>query len=208
MLGFCLPRWLPLILIAALLGAPSRLGALTVSLTSQDIERALRLGRSAERERALFHTRYVLRLQDSIVQQFEIITEFRRYVLKTEDRWRFGDWMFSQGVRAAQEALRPWQGRVSVIAQLRFDPQNTYVAAPPFVLFVGGRPEVAPVEGHLTPQWSLSSPARNRESAYLVGATIQIDFEATTLGQAERPVSIILDGKELARATIDFAALE
>jgi hypothetical protein len=191
-----------------LLGAPSPLGALAVSLTSQDIERALKLGRSSERERALFHTRYILPLQSSVVQQFGVITEFRRYVLKAEERGRLGDWMFSQGVRAAQEALRPWQGRVSVIAQLQFDPQNTYVSVPPFVLFVGGRPEVTPVEGRIAPLWSLSSPARNRQSTYLVGATIQVDFDATALGQTDRPVSVILDGREVARVTIDFAALE
>jgi hypothetical protein len=197
-----------LALIAALIAAPSDLGALTVSLTNQDIERALKLGLSSERERALFHAPYVLPLQNSVVRQIEVITEFRRYVLKTEERRRLGDWMFSQGVRAAQEALRPWQRRVSVFAQLQFDPQNTYISVPPFVLLVGGTPEVAPVEGHLTPAWSQPFQTRNRQSTYLVGATIQIDFEAAALGQTKRPVSVILDGRELARVTIDFATVE
>ena len=206
--GARVPRWLSLGLIAVWLVAPNWLGALAVSLTNQDIERALKLGRSSERERALFHTRYILPQQHSTVHQFEVITEFRRYVMKTEERGRLGDWMFSQGVRAAQEALRSWQGRVSVTAQLQFDPQNTYVSVPPFVLFVGGRPEAAPVEGHIAPLWSQSLPARNRQSTHLVGATIQVDFDAAALGQAERPVSVILDGRELARVTIDFAVLE
>ena len=206
--AFSCNRELSLALIAALLVAPSQLSALTVSLTNQDIERALRLGRSSERERAVFHARYVRPLQSSIVQQFEVITEFRRYVLKTEERGRLGDWLFAQGVRAAQEALRPWQGRVSVVAQLQFDPQNTYVSVPPFVLFVGGTPEVAPVEGHMTPLWSPALPLRNRPSTYLVGATIQVEFDAASLGQTPRPVSVILDGNERARVTIDFSALE
>ena len=200
--------WLSLALIAALIVAPHGLGAFTVSLTNQDIERALKLGRSSERERALFHARYVLLLQHSVAQQIEVITEFRRYVLKTEERVRLGDWMFSQGVRAAQQELRPWQGRVSVVAQLQFDPQNTYVSVPPFVLLVGGIPEVAPVEGHMTPVWSLPFQTRNRQSTYLVGATIQIDFDAAALGQTRRPVSVILDGQDLAQVTIDFAAME
>lgn len=201
------PGWLSLTLIAVLIVAPSGLGALTVSLTNQDIERALKLGRASERERAKFHARYVLPSQ-SIVHQFEIITEFRRYVLKTEERSRSGDWLFSQGVRAAQQALRSWQGRVSVVAQLRFDPRNSYISVPSFVLVVSGTPEVAPLEGRITPIWSLPSRARNRRSTHLVGATIQLDFDAASLGQAERPVSVILDGHELARVTIDFAALE
>ena len=206
--AFSCNRELSLALIAALLVAPSRLSALTVSLTNQDIERALRLGRSSERERAVFHARYVRPLQYSIVQKFEVITEFRRYVLKTEERGRLGDWLFAQGVRAAQEALRPWQGRVSVVAQLQFDPQNTYVSVPPFVLFVGGTPEVAPVEGHMTPLRSPALPLGNRQSTYLVGATIQVDFDAASFGQTQRPVSVILDGSERARVTIDFSALE
>lgn len=202
------PGWLSLAVMAALLVAPGRLGALSGALTTQDIQRALTLGRSSERERAKFHARYILPLQSSIVHQFEIITEFRRYVLKTEERGRLGDWLFSQGVRGAQEALRPWQGRVSVAAQLQFDPLNTYISVPPFVLLVGGNPEVAPLEGRITPIWSLPPQTRNRRSTHLVGATIQLDFDALSLGQAERPVSVILDGHELARVTIDFAALE
>ena len=195
------------VLAVTLIIAPIPLGAITVSLTNQDIERALKLGRGTEEQRARFHARYVVPLQGSVAQHIEVITEFRRYVLKTEERARFGDWMFAQGTRAAQEALRPSRGRVSIVAQLQFNPLNTYTSVPPFVLVVGGSPQIEPIEGHITPLRSLPIQ-RNREFTYLVGATLQLDFDAASLGQTERPVSVILDGREVARVTIDFATLE
>ena len=194
------------VLAVTLMIAPIPLGAITVSLTNQDIERALKLGRGTEEQRARFHARYVVPLQGSVAQHIEVITEFRRYVLKTEERARFGDWMFAQGTRAAQEALRPSRGRVSIVAQLQFNPLNTYTSVPPFVLVVGGSPQIEPIEGHITPLRSL--PTQTRKSTYLVGATLQLDFDAASLGQTERPVSVILDGREVARVTIDFATLE
>ena len=194
------------VLAVTLIIAPIPLGAITVSLTNQDIERALKLGRGTEEQRARFHARYVMPLQGSVAQHIAVITEFRRYVLKTEERARLGDWMFAQGTRAAQEALRPLRGRVSIVAQLQFNPLNTYTSVPPFVLVVGGSPQIEPIEGHITPLRSL--PTQTRKSTYLVGATLQLDFDAASLGQTERPVSVILDGREVARVTIDFATLE
>jgi len=41
-----------------------------------------------------------------------------------------------------------------------------------------------------------------------MGATLQMDFDASSVGQTERPVSVFLDGRELTRVTIDFATLE
>ena len=194
------------VLAVTLIIAPIPLGAITVSLTNQDIERALKLGRGTEEQRARFHARYVVPLQGSVAQHIEVITEFRRYVLKTEERARFGDWMFAQGTRAAQEALRPSRGRVWIVAQLQFNPLNTYTSVPPFVLVVSGTPQIEPIEGHIIPLRSL--PIQARKSTYLVGATLQLDFDAASLGQTERPVSVILDGREVARVTIDFATLE
>jgi len=203
------PRWVVLAVTVIVAAIP--LGAIAASLTTQDIERALKLGRGTEAQRARFHARYVVPLPDSVAQYIEVVTEFRRYVLKTEERARVGDWMFAQGTRAAQEVLRPWRGRVSIIARLQFDPLNTYPSVPPFVLLVGGSPQIEPIEGHITPLRSLPSQARTRGNGaftYLVGATVQLDFDAASLGQTERPVSLILDGRELGRVTIDFAAIE
>lgn len=201
-------RWLSLALIATFIGSPTPLGAINVSPTNPDILRALRLGRSAEVERARFHARYVLPVQDPVVREIEVITEFRRFVLKTEERARLGDRMFAESVRLAQEALRPFRGRLSVIAHFQFGPLNTYTAVPAVVVLVGGRPEIDAIEGRVTPIWSFPFETRNGSSTYLVGATLEMDFDAMSVGQTERPVSVFLDGRELARVMIDFAKLE
>jgi len=148
------PRWVSLALIAAFICSPTPLVAIIVSPTNQDIERALKLGRSAEALRARFHARYVLPVQDPIVREIEVITEFRRFVLKTEERARLGDRMFAESVRQAQEALRPSRGRLSVVAHFQFGPLNTYTAVPAIVLLVAGRPEIDAIEGNVTPIWS------------------------------------------------------
>jgi hypothetical protein len=201
-------RWLSLALTATFISSPTPLGAINVSPTTQDILRALKLGRSAEGERARFHARYVLPVQDPVVREIEVITEFRRFVLKTEERMRLGDRMFAESVRQAQEALRPSRGRLSVVAHFQFGPLNTYTAVPAVVVLVTGRPEIDAIEGHVTPIWSFPFETRNGSSTYLVGATLQLDFDAASVGQTERPVSVFLDGRELTRATIDFGKLE
>lgn len=201
-------RRLSIVLTAGLVLAPSSLRAINPSLTNQDVERALKLGRSAEKDRATFHARYIHDLQDATVRQIEIVTEFRRFVLKTEERGRLGDWMFSQGVREAQEALRPWRGRLSIVVHLQFDPLNTYIQVPPFILVAGGSPEIAPLEAHITPISSLPFRTKTGRTTYLTGAALESQFEAASIGPTARPVSVFLDGKELARVTIDFGGFE
>ena len=202
------PRWISLALIATCICSPTPLVAINVSPTNQDIERALKLGRSAEDQRARFHARYVLPVQDPVVREIEVITEFRRFVLKTEERARLGDRMFAESVRQAQEALRPSRGRLSVVAHFQFGPLNTYTAVPAVVVLVAGRPEIEAIEGNVTPIWSFPFQTPNGPSTYLIGATLQMDFDAASVGQTERPVSVFLDGRALTRVTIDFANLE
>jgi hypothetical protein len=42
----------------------------------------------------------------------------------------------------------------------------------------------------------------------LVGAVLETDFQASAIGQTRRRVSVLMEGKELARTTIDFASFE
>ena len=72
---------------------------LVLSMNGMDIERAQQMARGRESERQQFHRRYVIDLQDATVTQFEVITEFRRLVLITEEHILRGDWMFSRGTR-------------------------------------------------------------------------------------------------------------
>jgi hypothetical protein len=59
--------------------------ALVATMGVAEIERAQQVARSREAERAQFHGRYVFDLKGDTVTQIEVITEFRRLVLTTEE---------------------------------------------------------------------------------------------------------------------------
>jgi hypothetical protein len=42
----------------------------------------------------------------------------------------------------------------------------------------------------------------------MYGATVEADFDVAALGQTLPTVRVLLEGKELARATINFAQIE
>ena len=85
-----------------------------------------------------------------LVEQIEVVTEFRRYVLNAEEQLRLGNWLFAHSVRDAREKLRPWRERVSLVARLRFHPHNTLIGIPPYDIAIG-RPDLAPVNVIRTP---------------------------------------------------------
>jgi hypothetical protein len=186
--------------------------ALVTAVGGADIERAQQTARSREAERAQFHQQYLFNLPGDTVTQVEVITEFRRLVMITEDHLRVGDQMFSRGLRAAEAALAPTRGLMTLKAQLRFSPLNTYAAIPAFQLALGpaatGEPLV-PLDTKVTGQYSLPFKTRDGHTvSILTGAILQGEFPASRLGQDARPVGVVLDGKELVRVPVDFARLD
>src|SRR5215831_20530968 len=104
------------------------LGVLLVSpMGGPDIERALSLARARDADRQQFHRRYLVDLPGPAVTQIEIITEFRRLVIIAEEHVLRGDSMFTRGLRAAEEAIKPVRGIVTIKAQVRFNPLNTFI---------------------------------------------------------------------------------
>ena len=156
--------------------------------------------------RARFHAPYVMRLDDPLVEQVEVITEFRRYVLKTEEEITRGNWMFSQRHQEARQTLRLWQRRLSIVARLRFHPQNNFVSVPPYEIVVAA-PDVQPLDVIRTPIQAMLS-GKPGDSAPLLGATIEAIFDAASVGELARPVRIALAGQDVKRVTIDFSKLE
>ena len=186
--------------------------ALVAALGSTEIERAQQMARGRDTERAQFHRQYLFDLPDATVTQIEVITEFRRMVMITEDHLRLGDAMFSRSVRAGEAALAPTRGILTLRAQLRFHPLNTYAAVPAFQLAVGMPAPDAPLSSldtQVTGQYSLPFKLPNGKTAStLTGAVLQADVPASRIGQTARPVGVVLDGRELARTTIDFSRID
>lgn len=201
----CICGFLAAVTMAILLQGDVR--AIATVLSEKEIERALKLAQAAEQKRAQFHAAYVVRVNDAVVEQIEVVTEFRRYVLSAEEQLRLGNWLFARSVRDAQEKLRPWRERVSLVARVRFHPQNTLAVIPPYDITVG-RPDLAPVNVVRTPITALLSGRPGDFNAPLMGATIEAVFDARSVGQTARLVSVSLAAQAVASVTIDFARLE
>jgi hypothetical protein len=185
--------------------------ALIVTLGQGDIERAQQIARGSEAERARFHGQYFFMPGDATFTELEVTTEFRRAVLLTEDHLRRGDWLFSQSVRSAEQALQPTRGLVSFRARVRFNPLNAYVTVPPYMLGIGGDSatgRLLPIETQTTPQYSASFKSQAGTGTALLGAILTADLMAAALGQSARPVGVLLDGREIGRVTVDFRQLD
>jgi hypothetical protein len=191
---------------ALLAGSLSARPGVDVRLREDDIERALRVGRGLDDERARFHRPYLLTLNDAVVDQIEIVTEFRRVVLFAEERIRRGDHLF--GLRQAEEALRPWRGRLTIAARLRFHPLNTYVMAPAFQIVLG-QPPMPSIDLRQTALEAPPDPARRTKGpARLTGAVVEADFDAALVGRLRQVVRVISEDQEVARKEVDFGQLE
>lgn len=185
-------------------------GAVNLDLSDRDITRAMGVGIGSELARTRFHAAYIIPINDPTVERLEVITPFRRLVLITEERTRLGDWLFSHsGFRDPKAAIQPWRGRLSVVATLRFHPQNTFGDIPPYEIVVGG------AGGPLRPldviRTSITAPLSGRPGDFftaLIGAALESVFDAAAVGQIVRPVTVVLEGKTVAGAAIDFARLE
>ena len=194
-----------------LLGA-AVLGSLLVSaMSSADIERALALARARDAERQQFHRRYIVDLEDPVVTRLEVTTEFRRLELMAEEHVLRGDWMFTRSLRAAQAAMAPTHGLITLRAQLRFHPLNTFVESPPYAIALGGTANgsLEPVETQITPQFSAPYKTRDRKTlSSLIGAVLEATVPAARIGQSVRALAVTLEGRSVARTTIDFSRLD
>jgi hypothetical protein len=195
---------------AACLASPAGLRAIVLDVTQDQAYRAIAIGRGTQAERTRFHAAYLITSSDPTIERVELVTPFRRVVLETERRLDFGDHQF--GARQAADAIKKWRSTLTISVRIRFHPQNVYVTVPPYETIVASSPggdEVRLGDVRRTPLWARPDPnQRTGTGTALVGAIIESDFAAAAVGQATRVVSVMLDGKPLARATIDFAKLD
>jgi hypothetical protein len=184
---------------------------LVAALTNADIERAQTIARGPDEARARFHHQYLFDAGDPMVTEIELVTGFRRAVLVTEARLKMGDWLFARSTRAAEEALRPTRGLMSIIARLRFHPLNAYITPPPLELALGGpAPEapLAPIETSLTPQYATPVKDGKRGNTPLVGAELEASLLQDGVGGGLRSIGVIVEGREEARVLVDLDRLD
>jgi hypothetical protein len=192
---------------------------LNVAVTRPGLERALALARwpHSDGERISFHDRYLTAFNASsetlpAVVQIDVTTEFRRVELIAEEHARAGDSTFGRaGLDEVEAALKPWHGTVAIDAHLQLPggcgplPADSTCGPviPPTDISVDGV-GVIHARPALRPFWY----ARSGSSPIRLGNVAEATFSAASVGQATHTVRGIVGGHELARAVIDFGALE
>jgi hypothetical protein len=142
-----------------------------------------------------------------LVESIEIITEFRRLVKIAEARIADGDRFFSRNTLAAQEAIRPFHHHVSIVARVRFHPQNTYVVGPPVDVELLDRFEPVPrLELQSQTEFGFAT-GKPKPQLPVVGVVTESVFDTDVVGQNYRTVVVRVEAKDVARLTIDFGRL-
>ena len=176
------------------------IGAVQVNIGPAQIERAIEIGHRDGTEAQRFHSAYTVQVGHSTVLSFEVITEFRRLVLAKEDQARLGGQPF--GAREAERILQPWRGRVSIVAHLRFNPQNALFRVPDYQMSLTGprgTTEILPIDIRRIPFYSDTT---------IIGADIEGIFDAAPVARATRTIVLQLPPNQVSAASINFASLE
>ena len=120
--------------------------------------------------------------------------------------------MFTRSLRAAEDALAPARGVITLNAQLRFSPLNTFIDPPGYALALCGVSANGAVAGLVTqvmPQYSVPFKTRdNRTLTSLIGARLEATVDVARIGQTSHAIAVTLDGKEITRTAVDFRRLD
>jgi hypothetical protein len=187
--------------------APPLSGAQNVGLEPSAIADAIRLGRSPSVELEHFHSAYRVTVDDPVVRMVEVVTEFRRIVQLTEERERLRDVTWDS-TRAAV-AARDWRGRLDLVVELQFSPQNTYRTFPDYSLAIyrrGDATALPPIDIRSAPSYVAAQPAP--PGTPILGGRVTATFDAARLDPS-RPwlVAVLRDGKEVRRIPVDLGSV-
>jgi hypothetical protein len=172
--------------------------------------------------RTRFHQPYRLTVARPPLDYIEVVTPFRRVAIAAEAGVRRGQRLFGQ--REAREILGETPEQIDLLVELTFHPQNTFVAVPLYqVRLLPATASTAPVE-------PVDVSHVPRFGPRVQGATLPFPYPMTTPGvPGGQPMTggtilvrldgrmidpngiydvlIVDEGKELARARLDFRAL-
>ena len=185
--------------VAGWLVAESHVAAIDADFTEADMRRAVTIAVGSEGNRDRFHAAYNVPVSDATVEQVDVITEFRRFVLASEEQLALGNWMLARGGfdsngRTLKDLLQRWKGQVSLRTRVRFHPQHAYTAIPAIDILVG-EPSFLAIDTMRTPV----TVSVDGGTSGLVGAVVETTFNAPSFANRTLSVRIVLDGKPLTR---------
>ena len=189
-----------------MLGAVSS-AAIDLDITPDEVDRAIGIGRRGEGAAATFHAAYIRALDSTsgtiTVQRVEIVTPYRRIVLHAEARRRLGDYVV--GRADVGPLLREWRSRVSVVATVRFHPQNLLTSLPPIEAQVRDPILDRTIDSLDVVRKPITNIGTSRP---FLGSTVETVYDAGLLASVNGTIAIILGNKELARTSMDFRSIE
>lgn len=202
-------RHLAAAFLSCVVALPLSASPLQTNIDARAVEEAVRLGRSQDAGRlAAFHAAYRIPVDDAIIRQVEIVTEYRRVVQMTEERAGLRDLTWD-AARAARE-LAPARGLASVVLDLQFSPQNTYRSMPSYSVAIYRRgpasSPIPPVDSATTQAYVSGQPAP--PGTPILAARVEASFDASTLDpQGQYLLAVFLAGREVRRIPIDFGSV-
>ena len=183
-------------------------GAIELDVSAVKMQAALNIARSPEPARVAFHKPYILTASDPTIENIEIITEYRRLVKIAETQIASGNLFFTQNLLTAGEAIGPFRQRVSIVAHLRFHPQNAYVTGPQVdVVLLDQLVPLPRLDLQTATQYALDAGPPGQRVP-VTGAVAEAVYDAKVVGQDYRTIVVRIDAKDVARITIDFGRLE
>jgi len=209
------------VMVAVLAAFTAAISAFEPSLDPRSLADAIDLGQSRiDDVRSRFHAAYRIDVMQPPVDYIEVVTPFRRIALDAEARTRAGERLYGQ--REALATLGDNPSRLDLVVELTFHPLNNYVGVPAFTVSLlppGGRaieprtisrvPRFGPrLSGMPLPYPYVANPAAPQGSQPLLGGSIVATFDGTALDARGTYGIVVRDsGKDVAKATVDFARL-
>src|SRR5215510_5376165 len=209
------------VIVAVLAAFTATISAFEPSLDPRSLADAIDLGQSRiDDVRSRFHAAYHIDVMQPPVDYIEVVTPFRRIALDAEARTRAGERLYGQ--REALATLGDNPSRLDLVVELTFHPLNNYVGVPAFTVSLlppGGRaieprtinrvPRFGPrLSGMPLPYPYVANPAALQRSQPLLGGSIVATFDGTALDARGTYDIVVRDsGKDVAKATVDFARL-
>ena len=168
------------------------------------MELGLRVARGSAADRAAFHAGYVSVAGDPAIDGVEVVTELRRVVLLAEEYLAAGEPLPEADQIA--EALRPFQDRLTVIARIRFHPQNGYTRVPALDVRLGtGFSMQSALEVRTTAiEDAAAAPGEGRP--VIRGAAVEASFRAAH-ERAIQTLVIHVNNVYLMVATVDLTRM-
>ena len=168
--------------------------ALALAFVQTDAGRdALRLGRTSDQ--ALydaFNAGYQLPASGT-VSEAEVITEFRRAVLIVRDHANQGEYGFTE--RDLEHAMVPYRGLVTIVVELRLNPLNTFIKAPPYTLYISTGPATRPLGPRNFERTSLFGVPMASPGTPPTGVRLQGTFSVADVTAAAVPAVVVIDDK-------------